>query len=402
MRQRIFEEIADKIESTITIDSLSMLPSISDLSRTYEVSYQTIWKALSLLVEKKKIVSRRGKRFRVSPELFPERVITDEGSSASRLHDIIHEAVLSGTYPVGQPLPKVNYFALSEHVSSITIQTAMQRLSAAGTIHKKGKRWIAGPAKKPQHGAYDHDAPIILLVLCHEGEWKEYFESLFLRPFVNSFNGELLKSHAELHIVLKQAHTSSPLIRTGLSEVRSIIHENSSRYRGAIFFDTTPNESDLTKWVQECSLFGRAPVVFFDSVNLGEKYNRSELGLPKSYYRLHLDETASVYAALAELSRAGHTKIGIPEFPIGEQRPWMVQRKEIIIEVAKAEFPHITLECANLKDIWRKLELIGFWRAAVPAAVIDLHLPMPVAHGKVAEASIIGPAWRDIVACFAF
>jgi DNA-binding transcriptional regulator YhcF (GntR family) len=84
-KRRIFERVADSIEAEIRLKGWNgLLPSGRDLANEHGVSLPTVQKAISILVKRKVLVSRGGKR---RPEVAP-------GVSKSHRTPLVHQVLI--------------------------------------------------------------------------------------------------------------------------------------------------------------------------------------------------------------------------------------------------------------------------------------------------------------------
>jgi len=335
----LHEQIARRLIETLEADPGAPLPPISEMARHYHVSYKTMLKAVHHPLVAEKVLCRKGRRLMRAGVSRPDA----EGPVGS-LFSKVKNNILQGIFQAGDPLPKFDFFAASEHVSRDTIAGALQKLSKENLAHKLGKRWIAGPrpgaSGAPGAGTSFSHSPVILMLAANDYDCYMMFNSQHTAPFMNSFTGELMKNSMQLSVVQRArgGEGTSLMVPGGIDEARSIIRTLGDRYRGALIVDLAPTLDVLNEWLPELTCFGERPAVYFDFSHEGILCTRSRLRFGQRYFRLSFDEPAAISAALSYLVNLGHRAIGFPTFGRKGDH-WTVRRCELTHRIAEALSP---------------------------------------------------------------
>jgi len=331
MRIRIFESLAQKLEQAIAEDPHFVIPAINRLAERYDVSYQTMWKAVQLLVKKGLVATRQGRSMRVSHGLAAAAM--SRPTSTDRIAAAMRRSIADGTYRVGAHLPKIGYFARVLGVSRLTVSRALLRISGEGLAHTRRNRWIAGPAPAASAmPASIHEAPAILVVsysvMSRNYSIADPFSQRFMAPFADECMLRRVRLCPALMLDSPEREADTP---AGLQEIKAAIRRMGDRYMGTLLFTPFPEDGDLRSMIESIAAF-RKPVVFFDSTDKGAFITCKGLADRKAYFRIHLDDRGAVTIALETLLAQGHTVIGMHG---AELYDWSQRRAALVVECAR-------------------------------------------------------------------
>jgi DNA-binding LacI/PurR family transcriptional regulator len=357
MAQQKFRTIASKLEKDIRKQSDPVLPSIEALSHRYEVSYQTMMKAMHALREKGVVAFRSGRWVLLTGSKAGKAQTAEAESAHHKLYCLIKSRIADGIYKAGLKLPKFDYFVINERVSKHTVQRAFVLLEKENLIHKQGKQWQAGPSRPraaSRPAGIAANQPTILLVFFSETWMRPFFNS-FIAPFSTTFSRELMGYGFQPFLTAQNIITSRDLSsEEGFSHIQSIISSLGRQYKGALVYSFA-DEGDLDRWLPFLQSFSK-PVAYFDSTNEGERFVRGNFGLKEKYHRLFLDEHAAVSLALNTLTQAGHTKIGMPDIH-HETAEWAKRRIKIAQQIAGGMTPSVKIITSkNQESFWQFLD----------------------------------------------
>ncbi|MBD3321068.1 MAG: GntR family transcriptional regulator [Chitinivibrionales bacterium] len=330
MRPRKYEHLARQISADYKGGSKEPLPSVAVLASRYDVSYVTMWKAIRHARQQGLLHS--GKPKNVAPR---------------RIYEKIKAAILEGDYRRGRPLPKQVYLAGTYHVSAHTIIAALRRLANEDLVHKKGKRWIAGPPHPARKAAgfADSSNPVVLLVLPNEYDWYRIDSSDIRAQFTIPFAQEMDRYGFQLELAreigdreITRAELKAQLSRT-MKRVRAL----GRRYAGTLFiyFQQSRTGVIFHEWVEQLLRY-KKPVVFFDFANQWPQFTRGYVHNYRHYYRLYQDESQALHLALSTLENNGHRRIGYPDCGDGS---WIRHRFEHLLAIARTRSADI--KCAT-------------------------------------------------------
>jgi len=329
MRKNRSDDIALELRKRLSAPGPS-IPSVRALAREFKAGKTTVWKAL------------RSCGHRAIPKRRDNAGSSGPPNDAVRtLYQKIKDNLQDGIYRSGELLPKSGTLTLTHHLSHTTVCRALRRLSDDHLVHKRGKRWVAGPA--PAVPSYPAAVPSnglepMVLILCTD-PYQNVFSNTFLQPFCQSLDLELREKGVQARVGhrIKEAERS-PIPLQGMDEIRKHVRAWGDFYRGAVILDQHMDAETMREWAGFLSCSGSRPVVFFDAANDRRSYNRSELSLGKFYYRLHMDERAAVSLALRHVNGFGHRLIGVPHwsFRFGV---WVERRVALIEKLAKSLIP---------------------------------------------------------------
>jgi DNA-binding LacI/PurR family transcriptional regulator/DNA-binding transcriptional regulator YhcF (GntR family) len=357
MRKRTFETIAAELEKRLQQNPDCRLPTIRELSLTWNVAYQTMWKALHVLAEKGLIAVAQGRRMIAGTGTQP----AFSSNTTDRLIGVIRNRIEQGIYKVKKPLPKMRYFVLSEHVSYATVTQAYFRLAQQNRIHRIGRQWIAGPEQPHGPSSSKADAqPVIMAVMSAYTDWSSMFQNPFLGQLMVPFSNELVSHSIRVSPgLLSQQHGGISAIPSTMDSVESAIKKLAGRYGGTVIHTTFPDEIGLKSWISMLAGF-KKPVVFLDSVDKGEYFTRKNLSTGPGFFRLYFDERAAITFALTQLANAGHSMIGIHGYDLYD---WSERRALRIKESAARFNPAIEIiESTPAEPVWSKSGASGSGR----------------------------------------
>jgi DNA-binding LacI/PurR family transcriptional regulator/DNA-binding transcriptional regulator YhcF (GntR family) len=355
MRHDISRPLAEKLKLRIINDKGYVLPSIIDLAEEHRVAYKTMWKAMQVLMHQGIVVAPRGKRIAVSPAIRGKAARENE-TSADQLASRFREQVLSGRYPVGRQLPKIQFLAKSERVAPTTVTRCLRRLARENLVHKQGSRWYAGARpgtrENPARSTFaPYASPVVLLLMADYPDWSITLQSGFIAPFLNAFYAESMRHGNRLVPALRTRHPAYSLdMPTGHDEVRETIRNLGDRWGGVLVLAQFPFGEDLKGWLSML-VRNKMPVVYFDITDTGGHLTRGSLEAGKNFYRVHLDETSAIEKILLSLVARGHKDIGIHGASLGD---WMQRRLGKTQACAARIDPSIRIiESGNAEPIWQ-------------------------------------------------
>jgi DNA-binding LacI/PurR family transcriptional regulator len=351
MPRKLYQEIAGRIEQRLADDPEYRLPTLPELSRELGVSLMTVWKAVRVLSDKGLVRAHQGRKIRRADDPASRPIAESE----KRLYARIKQSVLDGSYRAGDPLPKLQYYAVAERMARMTIVRVFRQLAHDGLIHKQGKSWIAGQQSRRLISGAREDpdtAPVALLVMLDDERLQNLFPNLHIAPFVNPFYEELMKGGMQVRLAHRMPSVLGEFpIPCGLAGVRSLIRKLGERYRGALLIDETLTNDDYITWAGELSCFGKKPVVLFDPSEVESQLTRKPLSGNERLFRLFFDEGAAVARAIECLTDAGHRNIGYALF----QAPgyfWIQRRYERIVDIARSRTPALAIHSATLAELF--------------------------------------------------
>jgi len=344
MRKRIFAEIAADLEKKVRADAGYKLPSISELTEIYHVAYHTMWKAMQVLIRKGVLSTAPGKKIAVSRHLRPDGA-DDLATSTDKLYAIVKDRIESGDYKVGKPLPKIDYFVVSENVSHRTVTRVLRRLAAENLAYRHKRRWTAGPhparSLPSARLKVTSDAPVVLVLYYDQNDWSASLEYIIINAFLNPFINELFNHRILIEPCFRQTGRELEIgVPTGMDEIIARAKALGSRYIGALTMGIYPKEEELQNKIAQMLVLGK-PVLYFDSAERGEWLTRRLLSTKKNFFRLHQDERSAVELALSALTREGHRTIGIPKTAYGGW--WAQRRTDAFEELARQQHPHVRI-----------------------------------------------------------
>jgi len=353
MRPDLSRSLAANLQQRIAQDPSRELPSINDLARENAVAYQTMWKAVQILIKKGFIVCPRGKKISVAPLLRPG---TQESlTSAEEIACRIRNRVLSAQYRAGHALPKVSFFALEAQVGQTTVTRALRVLESEKLVHKRKARWFAGPPPAQRSILTRPDqAPVILVLFSDYADWSLSLRSSFVAKFLTPFFAETAGHGIRLIPAMREPYPHQALdIPAGITQVKSAIRSFKDRYLGCLALAQFPKKDRFENWLAPLCSLGK-PIVYFDNTDTGEYLARSFLNAGKSYYRFHFDENAAVKLALSRLHVSGHRVIGIHGASLAD---WMERRLDRIVAHARELDPSLRIAVSGPAEaIWGELQ----------------------------------------------
>jgi len=349
--------LARELEKRIRSDAGYDPPPINILAEENNVSYQTMWKAVRILTARGILVTLPPKKIAVAPRLRgknPEVPPPCHIGSTEQLVDKIKTRIENGIYKIGQPLPKMYFFTLTEKVCASTVGRAIHRLAGANLVHQQRRRWIAGP--EPLHKEYPartREWLVALLLLADTQSWPGLFQNPFNEMFMSPFKSELTAHGIEISPVVWNKTDEDPgIVPCGLDQIRSRIAQLGKRYSGVFAFTTFPRKHGVEEWIDSLCPF-KKPVIYFDSADTGGFVRRSAQRPRGTYFRLHLDERSACLLALRELARNGHEVIAIH----GHSRAdWTRRRTNLLRSLSKEASPKMKIVLSEDEEpFWDQL-----------------------------------------------
>jgi len=332
MRQQVYETIARSLEEKIRADAEYRPPAITELARHHHVAYQTMWKAVRLLVKKGLLATAPGKKLaRASRD-------SELATSSEKLYQVVKQRIESGAYQVGKPYPKVDYFVVTEHVSPLTATRVFRRLADEKLAHQSRRRWLVGPAPVRPSALRSRESsmsssPIAMIIYSDAQDWSQLLQTSFVNSFIHPFTNELLAHHILIAPgFFYRAGDKGIAAPTEMDEIIAYIRRLGSRYVGTVVHAVFPREEKMEERFAALVGLGK-PVIHFDSADRGAYITRQLLGAKKLYFRLHQDERLAVRMALEALTARGHRVIGIHGQEIGGW--WSERRTNAFRELAR-------------------------------------------------------------------
>ncbi|MBD3390490.1 MAG: GntR family transcriptional regulator [Chitinivibrionales bacterium] len=390
--QRAIGALREEIRESLS----GRLPPRSELASRLHTSLRTVDSAMKALEREGllDIVNGKGTFVRKHHAHAPSC-----DTSARALARTIRLAIEQGTYAPGSPLPKVEYFVLTNSCARNTVTQALRLLARQGYAHKKRNRWYSGRAHRPSRRGTNHPAraahrPVVLIVVESYPAWRELFSS-HNYPFMLSFCAELTAHGIHYDIVQKGgASSSAHAFPTGFREIAAHIRKLDARLRGILIvrFTKSADIGSLQEWITWLGRFGKK-LVWHDWED--NTPSRMQLDLPrKNFYRCAPDERALVRAALEQLVANGHQHIGIMRCGRLEGQNWYVRRMQVLEEAVRESFPVLRIHHVRQdENIWHQgdmyyrnpLEQEDLMLAHADAVAADLGGALRSAPGKTAR-----------------
>jgi len=330
--------------------------SVSQLSKRFGVSGGTVKKALDMLRADGLLA---GNAALLSA---PERKKGSVGSHGA-LYSALSRSIQTGEYAPGAALPKIASLAKAHHTSSVTVCRTIARMEVENLVHKSGKKWIAGPSRADARGERitgSHDAPLVLAITANAEGWYSFNQDAPISAFADAFHREM--DGAGIRTLAAFAHaTEIPghALITGRDAVMETIRLAGNRYAGAVVFIQPSEIPDAAEWFGMLAATGR-PSVYFDSTDLGARFDRRGLLLGKNHFRCHLDEKGAVRECLNALAARGHAKVAVPVFS-DPGFAWIARRAATIRQASRSSGSAIVAHCVKHREAfwefaeWKKI-----------------------------------------------
>jgi DNA-binding LacI/PurR family transcriptional regulator/DNA-binding transcriptional regulator YhcF (GntR family) len=330
--------------------------SISQLSKMFRVSCGTVKKALDMLRADGLLA---GNAALLSA---PQRKADSVGSHGA-LYSALSMAIQTGEYAPGAALSKISSLAALHHASSVSVCRVLARMKGENFVHKSGKKWIAGPQPAGPGGARTstrHDPPVALILSANAEGWHSFNQDAPVSAFASAFHREM--DGAGIRTLAAFAHaTEIPghALVTGRDAVMETIRQAGGRYAGAVVFIQPWEMPDAAEWFGMLAATGR-PSVYFDSTDLGARFDRRGLALGKNHFRCHLDEKGAVRECLDALAARGHAKIAVPVFS-DPGFAWIARRAANIRQASRSSGSALVAHCVKHREAfwefaeWKKI-----------------------------------------------
>jgi hypothetical protein len=278
-------------------------------------------------------------------------------TSAFRLFEKLKDMILNGHYQIGNVLPKVDYFVLSEHVSPTTVCETLRLLSGENLIHRRGKKWLVGPQRRDEGAGGERISTregglnVLLLLSTYDG-WREATRVWHIHRFINELRLQL----APYGVAMRMAFTTpgtSRFFPSGHDAVAAHVKSMGNSYAATVAIISHFITPDYRDWISQLCLL-KKPVILFDPGDIDAGLTRDTVGGMKNFYRLYHDETQMVSVAMEKLARHGHSRIGIGYID-REFQEWTVQRLSRLKDCIAKSFPDITLHTVeHTEDAWKE------------------------------------------------
>jgi len=356
MPKKLVDTLVEKLVRRI--EQSPDLPSIARLSQQWGVAYNTLSKAVRVLVDKGKLECFPGRGIRVAATKGQAASNPACGAGRNRLYADLRTRILEGTVRHGEVLPKLHHFSLDNRISRHTIVRALRALEYEALIHKKGRQWIVGPLPPaPLPRTAFKNQQVVLIVAPYLGNLRNFYIHDFTARFIIPFNDEL--SHAgisENFIQMYTGDTRPDVRRKALADAQNLVSRLGSRFSGALIergpFQFDEHAESMDEWVR-CLLAYEKPVMFFDFNGTSEAFSRGRYGNSRRYYRFFLDEMTAVRKAVRFLIDAGHRHMGFC-MPSGDASPWIARRAAMAESAARKMTPPAdVLSIIQDEPIWQ-------------------------------------------------
>ncbi len=311
MQSELVEQLVEKLARMVENHGDGRLPSMSELSRHFGVSRPTLAKAAHILRARGLVTFTKGQRMRVGGRALRE-VPLPHRSAPDWLAHLVMRRIADGELRTGDVLPKGVYLVAHGRHSASTVSRALRGLAARDAIHKRGNRWIVGPAEKPLEGGFARvlRPPTVLVIMERLVAWRELCMTDPAMHFCQAFISEAERRG----ILIEQAITepfpySERVHPSGMMAVVDRMRQMGDCFLGALLVGTHARIPGLEEWITTI-LRQRRPVVWFDLHNEGLR-DRT-LAKERSFTRCCFDESVVGSAALEVLERFGHRTVGCP------------------------------------------------------------------------------------------
>jgi DNA-binding LacI/PurR family transcriptional regulator/DNA-binding transcriptional regulator YhcF (GntR family) len=348
--------VSQKIHAYICESSQQELPSISALAEKFSVGEQTVVKAIQELAKKGIVSCCAGRKTRVIAD--PGNGSSDEANQFKsdrfkQLVQMFRQEIIDGKIKTGQPMPKSEYLVTRLKVSRRTLAQIFTGLLKECLVHKKGKKWIVGPARSnvaifERPSLVLSDNARVIVVLCPSFKnWNTLLRHHRFNTFALTLTEEIERHHMRFVLCGTDSEENGPFSPAGLIHVKHLVATFGERYQGTILvgnFEAASQDTAPAPWL---AMFGefKKPVIWCDILNVGIEHISHE-GIPPNteLYSVLVDNVAAAHAALRPLADLGYRLIGIPyaqeeSAPVG----WSVKRAELLADIASKNYPAIKI-----------------------------------------------------------
>jgi len=233
--------------------------------------------------------------------------------AADRLAESILQRIVEGDIRTGHILPKSAFLVTDGGHSASTVSRALRKLSARNVIHKRGSRWVvgpattAGPARRISRMLHPYT---VLIIMDRLNAWRELCTSYPSLRFCSPFISEAEKRDILLDQVITEPTPYGERVHTsGMMAIVDRIRRMEDTFLGALIVGTRAQIPELGHWIDTFSRL-RKPLVWFDQHNDG----LAGISLPRnaSFTRCYFDEAAVTRASVETLESIGHRMVGLP------------------------------------------------------------------------------------------
>lgn len=334
-RTALIDQMLGALRQEIAAAHGGRLPSLTHLSRKYDVSLPTLRKAARQLRDQGELTFSRGRTPRTPGaklDLPPPPVPT-----FNRMVTFIRERITRGDWPLGQALPKVLALARQFQASDHTVSAALLSLERDGLIHRRGRSRYVGPESGPADASRWMAPRFILIVQSVWSEWQGLCDSERTEKFAATFSDEAERLGIELLPVIGRSETDrrSHAYLAGERTILAYVRAHSERYLGTLLCHRKTGALDSAHWTRSLLEF-RKPVVLFDADLQGAL---AEVRHPL-FARCNASEPAVADCAVEALVRAGHRRVG---YPANLNVDWEAERFQLLRAAAARQRADLTI-----------------------------------------------------------
>ena len=347
-----YRTIADILRTEIKARTYTLLPSLAQLCKRFDVSLKTIVRAVDLLKSEALVESAAGSRSRISAAYAPDT--TDSNRSAEkapshqRFHQALKDAIKSKQIAPGEKLPSFKELKSAYNVSFNTISETMQRLKSDGAIHKTGSAWIAGPPQQSKIETREFHQPpratalrFIVMLVPEYKVWSYYCQSPLWRRFFTDFNAEISRFSLRPLVCSRQCSSDYSYSPAGEQDIMAYIQKAGDQYAGTLIASNLAEFDGIENWIRLLTHF-KEPVIWLDIDDEGSRFDRRNIAR-KNFYHCFISQRQLVQTALQKLVAQGHTNIGYPLCTRTRYKNWIEKRLELFRDEIKDHYPGVRL-----------------------------------------------------------
>ncbi len=241
-RKTLIDVTEEKLRKECSQSSSPFLSPLSNIAQRWGISIPVVRQAAVRLRREGILQYKRGSRIRITSIPIAE-VLCETVRSAERIEAALRQQLAGGGIGPYYEFPKIAVLAELYKVSSGTIITVFRMLSQNGLVHKRGRKWYAGPNPVENNKRYQKLQPPVILIIQESDEtWSRFEHTPLLRRFFDAFNESVVRYGIRLISISADAHDT---IQESTRYVNQRIRQLGKRFLGTLAVWNPDNNKSL-------------------------------------------------------------------------------------------------------------------------------------------------------------